>query len=67
MSAIGAVVPVVAHYKVIALRHDLLPVVFVAPKSLSYVVVSYRRVVHEDVSVLNSESIALFGNDSFYE
>jgi len=67
MSAIGAVVSMVAHHKVIALRYDLLPVVFVALKSLRHVVVSYRHVVHENKSVLNSESIALFSDHSFHE
>src|SRR5262245_45703796 len=67
VTAVGAVVPMIAHDEVVALGDHLRPPFVVAAILGGHVVVMERNVVHVDTPVYDSDGIAFFGNDSLHE
>ena len=63
MAAVRAIIPVVSHHEIVSRRHDLPSVIFVAPEVERDVLVADRHLVHEDVSIVDPDGVALFSDD----
>ena len=67
MTAVGAVVPVIAHHEVVALRHHLWPPVVVAAVLARDEGIVHRHVVAEHAAVDNADLIAFFRDHTLDE
>src|SRR5262245_13581790 len=67
VTAVGAVVAVIAHYEVVTLGNHLRAPVVVAAEFAGHVVVFERDVVHVDAAIDDPDRVALFGNHALDE
>src|SRR5262245_9000295 len=67
VTAVGTVVPMIAHHEVVPIRHDLWSPIIVAPNVGGYVVLLQRSIIYKHPAVNDSHRILFGGDDALHE